>query len=170
MCKLIGIVLTFLSVFIFVYRPIYNQKQRISFLFSMIQFLKGVNNELRTNLSSISELLTISRTAYGESVQSLISCVLEDVNEQGAAAFKDSWKRNIRCYDKLLSIYEIELLSHLGDVLGRYILEEQVMAVDSVIYALEAGYQSELSECKASESFRVRLGVVVGAGLVILLI
>ena len=132
--------------------------------------LNQIKRELQTNLWSISDILNNIHTTKSPCLNHFISHVKHDVDQSGAAEFTSSWRDNVTKSLIYLTEEEESAISQLGEILGRYSLDEQVIALEKVINTFENNYDSARELYQTKSKISLSIGASVGAIIIILLL
>lgn len=140
--------------------------------------LRGILRSFHTMHSEIGEYLTpleeimerLSRESATPLDMFFRSC-LSEMREKPETPFRLIWTKNIKRADYLkLRKEEIEIVSALGNVLGRYGSEEQKKAIEHTARCVESMALAAEREKKRLGGLYTRLGVISGLALVIVFI
>lgn len=139
------------------------QSQRLKLLRNLSDALYYIEWELKTNLTPLDELIqTLSGERSAGNAKVFFKNLGERLNRQGMVTFPQCWCAEVRVLKDSLTGEEQDALLTLGDVLGRYGVEEMCCAMDRCIQVLERGYES--TRCQAKERSRLSWGLGLAAG------
>lgn len=170
MFKIVGSAFVMLSVMMLSYHPLYRLKVRIKMLNDFIHDFQYMHRELSTNLCSLPEIIDLLCKYSGESTNNIYQTLKSEISEQGITVFYESWPIIISPYKIILTPNEYESLIQICNVLGQYILEEQILIIQNTIDILDDGCSSTKEEYREKEKLYWGLGTSIGLILVILLI
>ena len=126
--------------------------------------LKFIKAELHTYGLSIPELM-------GRMQTSMVFSTVGDIIEQyGAMAFSEGWKDCVTKFGEHLTPREHQSTAGLGDVLGRYSLEEQVSAIDEAVELLSQGKVETMMRLREVSRLYMGTSLSLSAMLVVLLL
>lgn len=166
MIKITGALLIMSSVIALSIIPLYHHSYRIRLLQDFLMDFRFIHNEMRTNLSSVPDLMKFLCRKGGKITGEAYKKIYEMICAHGAAKFQDDWCSVMKSYSKYLSSDEYDHLTNIGNILGKYILEEQLSALSHLIELFE----KSLSEEKLILSEKKRIDLGIGASLGIILV
>ena len=170
MIKLIGAIIILFSVVVLSIIPLYYTQYRMRILRDFLQDFRLLHNELTSNLSSVPELIEFLSQKGGHTTRPAYISIHEELNMHAVALFHDDWCRSMKRYTKYLSSEEYNQLLTIGDILGKYILEEQLSAINNSICLFEESLSKEKSIYPEKKKLNLGIGTSLGMILVILLI
>lgn len=170
MNKILGALVILSSTIALSLIPFYHRRYRIRLLQDFLRDFRFVHNELRSNLSSVPDLMDFLRRNGGESTREVYAIIFEMINTHGTALFHDDWCSGMKRYSRYLSSEEYDLLINVGNMLGRYILEEQLSALNHLIESFEESLSTEKLIFSEKNRLDIGIGTSLGIILVILLI
>ena len=144
--------------------PLVKLRERIKTLDTLIGELKRMRAELHSYGLSIPELMQ----KMGESV--IFSSVRDSIEMDGAMAFAMGWKGCVAKCESCLTPQECQAVSALGDVLGRYAMEEQLSALDEVVEILQNGKEETKQRLQSVSRLYMGTSLCLSAMLVVLLL
>ena len=166
--KLLGAVLIILVGTVLSILPLMEMKERIRRLMVYADELRAIHAQLSTYGTSIPVLmraLCIEHTTSG-----LFAAISEHMDRNGAMSFSDGWKRYINEQAAFLPEQELSALLHLGDVLGKYTVEEQLSSIERVLDLLYLGIGETKSKLREVSRLYLGTGLSLSSILVILLL
>ena len=144
--------------------PLMKMKERIRVLDVVTEELKFIRAELHTYGLSIPELM-------GRMQTSMVFSTVGDIIEQyGAMAFSEGWKDCVTKFGEHLTPQERQATEGLGDILGRYALEEQVRAIDEAVELLLQGKMETVKRLREVSRLYMGTSLSLSAMLVVLLL
>ena len=143
--------------------PILRLLERIRVLALISEALSTMRAELNTYNMSIPELM---RTVKDNRLFSSVVLLLEEE----PMSFSAQWKTCVAQVGKNLTVREYRAVSSLGDVLGRYALEEQLASMDGVIELLREGKSETAHKLHSVSKLYVGTSLSLSAMLVVLLL
>ena len=143
-------------------------KKRTRLLMLYDHGLKRMRTELATYGMSIPELM--QKLSDNEREWTLFPIVCSYIEQNGAMAFESGWKSYFVSHGDYLKDTEYRLIVGLGEILGRYTIDEQLEAIDRVSDALVLGVEE--TRHKVHEVSRLYLGTsfALSAMLVVMLL
>lgn len=146
------------------------QIRRLKLLRNLADALYYMEWELKTHLTPLDELL---HTLAGEGsvgiAETFFKNLWERLDRQGMVGFPQCWRAEVRALKEGLTAEEENALLTLGDVLGRYGVEEMCCAMERCIQVLERGYESARRQAKERSRLTWGLGLAAGGTLAIVL-
>ena len=144
--------------------PLFWMRERMDTLDRLINGLCRMRSELSTYGISISDLMGLMKA------EEMFSMVAECLEKSGPMAFSDSWKSNMKSFGNALTVRELHALEGLGEILGRYALEEQIESLNAVLELLTEGMNETKHKLKSVSRLYVGTSLSLSAMLVVLLI
>lgn len=142
--------------------PIWSMLERIRVIELFLDGLIKMRAELNTYSMSIPELMM---TMKGHKIFSSVCLLLAEE----PMSFSGQWKSSVDQVAESLTEQEYRSVSGLGDILGRYSLEEQLASMDSVIVLLREGKMH--TEHKLRSLSRLYLGTSLSlSGMLVVLL
>jgi len=170
MFKAVGAVFVMISILLLSYHPLYRLKLRIKLLNDFIHDFQFMHYELSTNLCSVPELIDILCENSGLSTNNIYQSLKSSVSAQGVTVFYENWPTLLSQYKMIFNPNEYESIVHICDVLGKYILEEQITTIHNAIHILQDGYSSAKEDYREKGKLYWGIGTSIGLVLVILLV
>ena len=170
MIKLFASFIILGTVTLIFYQPIFVLHSRVNFLKNMIIMLNQIKRELQTNLWSVSDMLNNIHDIDCDCINAFINHVKFKIEQNGAAEFSMCWNESAKQSLKYLSAEEKMTILQLGEILGRYSLDEQVTALEKAIHIFEISYESASETYRTNSKYSLCIGVSVGAIVTILLL
>ena len=164
MMKLCGAIIIMGTGFTLGCLPLMAMKERIRALEGYREELMRMRAELSTYGMSIPELIHVLRNSV------LFSLPLLRIEEEGPMAFSVGWKTGVAQNSGSLTVHEKNALERLGDVLGRYSIEEQLCAIDEVVDIFEQGKAETLHKLRSVTRLYMGTSLSLSAMLVVLLL
>lgn len=170
MIKMVGAVMIIFSVMTLSAIPLCHHKHRMRVLRDFLHDFRFIHTEMKSNLSSVPDLMDHLRVKGGETTKSAYRSVYEKIATHGAALFQEDWCCIMMQYRIYLTSEEYGLLLNIGDILGKYILEEQLSALNNLIRLFEESFAKEKEIFPEKKKINLGIGTSLGIILVILLI
>lgn len=143
-------------------------KKEVRYLKNLILALQFMHCELQYRMPSLPELCRRTAAQCGGSLQKVFLCLALDLEGQVSPDVNHCMKA-VLSQTKNLPAYTQQCLALLGENLGRFDLQGQLLALETV----ETECKQKLSKLVANSDVRLRsyqtLGLCCGAALVILL-
>ena len=129
--------------------------------------LKKLKAELVSYEVSIPVLMqAMSREGDGSIFSFASRCIMSE----GAMAFSNAWHRYLNEHGVFLEEQEYHAVNALGDVLGRYTIEEQAAAIDHSLSVLSAGRKEHTDKLHSVTRLYLGTAIALSAMLVVLLL
>ena len=170
MTKLVGSIVLIGSTILIFYHPVFILQSRITLLKNLIFMLNQIKRELQTYLWSISDMMNHLLALKNIYFEQFIGSVNKEIIEKGAAEFPKKWKENVLQFFPILSKEEQVAIAQLGDVLGRYTLNEQITVLEKTICILEESLCSACDYYHSKSHYSLGIGTSVGLIVAILLL
>lgn len=145
-------------------------RQRVCALDAWIASLASMENELAFRLPDLPDLLNTLAHRVEHPAREVFEAVCARLEELGLVPFDGLWQEALSVHPGGLSRGDVEVLSRLGNVLGRYGWEDQRRVIGLARKELETRRGEAQRELKQKGRARVALGLTVGGFLTILLI
>lgn len=164
MNKLFGAMLIIFCGLLLGCTPLLKLVQRKQMLGEMMHSLSKMKSELCTASPSLPQLMYRMRD-HGQ----MFTYLSSEMEEKGPMAFYDAWHY---CVERELCLTgeEKNTLHSLGDALGRYVLEEQVAAIEGTIPVLREGYVQTKEQMREVGRLYIGMGLSLSVMLVIVLV
>ena len=168
MIKLLGAVIIIMTGVTLGFMPLLDMKERVRMITMYREGLNRMKSELSTYGTSIPLLMNHLRAI--ENSCKLFAYVSDAIEQNGPMCFSSAWHTYITEHGKFLNNTECETMCTLGEVLGRYSLEEQIASIDRSIELLASGAQ--VTRVKLQELSRIYIGtsLCLSTMLVVLLL
>ena len=170
MFKLLGSMIIMFSSVTLSMISLYQHQYRIIVLRDFLQDFRFLHNELSSNLSSVPELMAFLSQKGGKTTKNAYQNIYKGLTVHAVALFQEDWLHNMKQYRKYLSSEEYNLLITIGYVLGKYILEEQLAALNNCTRLFEESLSIEKNIYPEKKKLCLGIGTSIGTLLVILLI
>ena len=170
MIKLFGAVIVFSSCLLLCISPIYRKNQRIHFLHDIISLLHVMEQELNTNMLTLAELIESCIEKSSAPLRNSMERIQEEIAQNGAAYLNDCWIKEMVNYTHYLQWEEQNELNRLGNILGQYLITDQMNALHNTISCLENGYKIAKDELKNYTKVSCGMGIAIGLMVVIVLL
>lgn len=143
---------------------------RVRELDDLIHGLHTMLRELEYRLAPLPELLMRAAEQTGGHVSDFFRLGAQGAEHLNGRTFQMVWRQTVEAGQLRLEQSDLDVLDHLGGVLGRYDGESQRQALRESIDRLEHNRQeAEDQSCRLGRVYRV-LGLVGGAFILILMI
>ncbi len=164
MSKSVGAAMILLSAWALGWMPLVQLQARQAMLEQWLGVLVHMKGELRSQLSDLPTLLEHSLHECSGDVLSALSEVLETITAHGTAHFSSCWNERVSHHCYILTPTEQTALCELGKVLGNYLLEDELEAIERACVMLSAGRKS----CKemVKERSKLYLSTATAVGLI----
>lgn len=169
MLKLIGAFIIVFSSLVLSAVPLFAIKQKIIILQEFIHDFHYMHIELQTNLSSVPCLLEFLSEKGGVSTRKIYQSLKTSLLSHPIALFSEYWTKAFACFGAILSPEAIQSITHLGNILGRYTLEEQLSEIERCITCLEEECSREKINYIAKQKLYIGVGGTIAMITVILL-
>ena len=168
MYKLLGAILLLSSALCCGACPIIYKMKRIRALSNLTSALFRMRMEMHAAAPSIPILIQIMcENSYGEP-RDFFASIWSSMEEHGAMAFYSTWNIKAKEMFWMLTKQEEDALIKLGDVLGAYILEDQVQEIDTAITIFQNGILDTKGFLK--EQGKLYLGTSLSIGLILVVV
>lgn len=130
-------------------------------------FLNILKTKIKFTYEPLGEILKEISNNFSDNV----SCMLKNAsNKMKKNTAKEAWERAVKDSDLNILKEDKEILANLGKLLGRTNLEGQVSQIEQTSEFMEYQIKKAETERTKNEKLFKTLGMLVGAGLIILLI
>lgn len=170
MNKIIGAFSVFIAVLLMSYFPIYERKERSRYLFAWIHALSYIKAEYQTNLCALPVLVNLLCEHADWRVRPFFQTIRNDINSEGVAFFSQSLNDCLDQNKMYLNEQETSALRHLGKILGRFVLEEEVNEIEHTLEVFRSGYHETNQDLKEKERVYIGAGIVVSLMVIIMLL
>lgn len=166
MTKLFGGILLIIGFLFPVLAEIRDENREINLLLELCDTLETMYRFLTASSPDMEGLLTQAKAHRSREIQDFLSKIrLDRLEEQ---SFAEQWESGVR---KLLQNREAQrVLAELGYILGQYLIEEQLTALESTVQRLKDIAQRQREELAQQKKLRLTLAASAGTVLVILLL
>ncbi len=142
-----------------------SKKDRISELESFADMLGLMRGELTCRFSPLTELAAkLSENSVGKAA-SFLKVLTLNLEMLGERVFYDIWCESLNVCVSELDKSEAEAVKALGNILGRFDVETQAVAIDEVTAILKKSISEEKSQLPQLK--RLSLGVSASAGAIL---
>lgn len=131
-----------LAAFFFALETMGEKKRRIAILQELCRALEQLKAELSVHLTPMPELLSSLAEKTRGSVSLFFRAVLDAMPGLGERAFYEIWSAAASAQMKELTEPELVELMKLGEILGRYELGEQLLAVEDCLGELRSALEA----------------------------
>lgn len=141
-------------------------KRHIELLAALCGSLRFISAEIGTRLRPLPELIS-ELAGRGGAAGEFYTGLAKKLDSIGEVDFSALWASSLECLTSL-SLDELSALRALGDVLGRYELQEQLESIDICLDAL--GRSMHGLQAQYPERRRLVLGLSAAAGILVLIV
>ena len=168
MFKWIGAILVFGAVLCSGTYPLLCKMNRLRALRELISSLERMRVDMRANVPTMPQLINdLLESAHG--VSKLFFQGLRDaMDDRGAMSFYDEWKHLTQELLWMLSDAERAEMMTLGDMLGCYSAEDQIVAMERTISVLQAG--ALIIKKFIREKMKLYVGTSVSVGMIVVIV
>lgn len=144
---------------------------RVNVLNGFLQALDIMRAEIGENLTPIPDLMEMLSKKLQGPVSEFFSGCADEMSKRREAPFRFIWSKNLMKAEYLrLKPSEVEVLSELGNVLGRYSALAQEKVISHSSRALSAFLERAREEKARLGKLYAKLGVICGISIVIVFI
>ena len=140
-------------------------RHRLVVMEQMLSDLTRMRHELNSEHLSVPELMELMLSFAGNETLALYRNVHHAMHLNGVACFTDVWQRSVEAELVALQSTEREAIGALGEILGQYLLEDQLTAIDTVCGKLRESISS--LKTIAENKMRVSLSFAVAVSLMV---
>lgn len=164
MHKLFGAIMIIFCGLLLSCTPLLKLMERKRLLSELTSILEKLHSELCTSAPALPQLMERVGTEHP-----IVGSIVSEMQENGPISFYDAWHKSID-REVYLTEEERNSLHGLGDVLGRYVLEEQLTAIARTLEVLREGYLSAKLQLAEVSRLYIGTGLSLSAMLVIILL
>ena len=168
MFKALGAVLVFVSVLCCGTYPILCKMSRLRVMSEFVNVLERMKLELRSVASPLPQMLAVLIADSHGTAKVFLNKLKVVMDEKGAVCFYDEWKRLTQYDLQMLNERERTSFLVLGDMLGCYVAEDQVEALERTISIFQEGVLTTREFIR--ERLKLYLGVSVSVGLLVVIV
>lgn len=171
MLKILGAIMITAATAAFGFSAVLRLRARVKILAGMTAAIEVMKNEICDRLTPMPELLELLEGETEAPVSIFFNNCCKKMGTLGSVSFASVWKSALEETPELLmSEREIQTLSELGYVLGRYDSNEQKSAFSYTVRRMESFLQKAEEERDSQSKLHAFLGVAAGVFVVIMLI
>lgn len=168
--KLLGLALIMASSAVFGITFTGLKQERINELQSFSLLLEFIRAELSTNSRPLPELLDRIVQKLEWSAAEFIKVLILNLSTLGEKDFDTLWRESIKVSVVSLNENEVDALSMLGSVLGKYDIDMQITALDEVLVLLKESEREESLQLPQAKRLNMGVSLSFGALLSIMLV
>lgn len=166
--KLAGAVLILLAGICAGHCLVAERRARIAALGDFIRSLEWMHGEMQLLATPLPELLTQAAGKSGRVSKALFEAITAKLDHLGEESFSSIWQSELPRCCGMLRQEEQEELASLGMLLGRFSLDEQLLAIEHCVRNLSG--KREALERSAPSFRRLALGLCVSSGALLVII
>ena len=165
MIKLMGAVLILSAGVMLGSLPLVSMKERTRLLNGYVDALKAMKAELSAQGLSIPKLMDV--LSEGNSSHHIFAYLSSYIAEHGVMEFSVGWRSYIMSESSIIEEDELRSLMSVGDMLGKYTLEDQISEIEHCIEILERGIEN--TRQKQKEITKLYLGTSLSLSLMLII-
>lgn len=168
--KLIGAAFVLVAGILVAYTSLSEEKDRLITMKELSNALDIIHGELSARQSSLFDIACCVEKHTTGRVSAFFGCVQASLTDLGIKCFSEIWRETAEKYLCLIDDECLRDLLHLGDILGRYELSEQLSALMALKNGLSKVLDGAGESYAATRKLRLYLAGAISSLLIIVLL